>query len=542
MPDDFEHFDEGVRGKGDQDRLEPIEGGERLRLEHVMEERRIDDRDLKSHGCEYGEDELRVREQTDLPDGLARRSHGEDEEQFEEHDGREGDGPGSDGIGPFLQFEEEHAERADRQDRRDDEDQEKDVPREHALPRIARRPVHDVRRVRVHAERESRQSVRHEVDPEKLHRREERKEPGVSDGEGRDEHDEDLARVRGKEEGDELPDVLVDPPAFLHRRDDGREVVVGEDHVCALLGHVGPRDPHRDAQIGSLQGGCVVHTVAGHGDDVTRLLPGVHDAHLVFRGDPRIDPDAFHLTCEVRVGHLLKLFPGEGEVAFAEDPHLPGHGHRRSLWSPVIMTTRIRAFLQRRIASIASERGASIIPARPRNVRSASSVSSFRGGNSPWNSRTARPITRNARVANSWFRNWYWLRSYSDKGLRSPSTMWWEQLARIRSGAPFTWRIAGTPARRRSLSPSGKERTVRPSDSGNCAWRVDIFFRSEVKAISATRGHLARMAAGSMPARRAATRSAPSVGSPSTIHRVPSCRSTASLHRTPHSRSCCNPG
>src|SRR5438067_12746048 len=100
-----------------------------------MEERGIDDRDLKGHGREHGEDELRVREQTDLPDGLARRSHGEDKEQFEEHYGRESDGPGSDGIGPLLQFEEEHAERADREDRRDDEDQEEDVPREHALPR-----------------------------------------------------------------------------------------------------------------------------------------------------------------------------------------------------------------------------------------------------------------------------------------------------------------------------------------------------------------------------------------------------------------------
>src|SRR5438046_10197497 len=103
MPDDFEHFDEGVRGKGDQDRLEPIEGGERLRLEHVMEERRIDDRDLKSHGCEYGEDELRVREQTDLPDGLAWSSHGEDEEQLEEHDAREVARPTSAGDAAYLQ-------------------------------------------------------------------------------------------------------------------------------------------------------------------------------------------------------------------------------------------------------------------------------------------------------------------------------------------------------------------------------------------------------------------------------------------------------
>ena len=54
----------------------------------------------------------------------------------------------------------------------------------------------------------------------------------------------------------------------------------------------------------------------------------------MFRGDPRVDPDPFHLTYEVRVGHLLELFPGEGEVALAEDPHFPGHRHRGELVVP----------------------------------------------------------------------------------------------------------------------------------------------------------------------------------------------------------------
>src|SRR5439155_707768 len=74
------------------------------------------------------------------------------------------------------------------------------------------------------------------------------------------------------------------------------------------------------------------------------------------------------------------------------------------------------------------------------------------------------------------------------------------------------------------------------------AWRVDIFFRSDVNAISATRGHFARTASGSMPPRRAATKRAPSVGSPSTTQRGPSLLRTASLHRAPHSRSRCRPG
>src|SRR2546428_710852 len=69
-----------------------------------------------------------------------------------------------------------------------------------------------------------------------------------------------------------------------------------------------------------------------------------------------------------------------------------------SLWSPVIITTRMPAFLQRRIASIASDRGASIMPASPRNVRSTSRVSSVSRGTSPWNSRMANPITLPSRL------------------------------------------------------------------------------------------------------------------------------------------------
>src|SRR3989454_6716566 len=85
--------------------------------------------------------------------------------------------------------------------------------------------------------------------------------------EGRDEHDQDLPRVRGEEEGDELPDVLVDPAAFLDRGHDGRKVVVGQDHVRALLRDVRSGDPHRDAEVGPFEGGGVVDAVAGHRDD-----------------------------------------------------------------------------------------------------------------------------------------------------------------------------------------------------------------------------------------------------------------------------------
>src|SRR3989475_7414749 len=115
MPKDLEHFDERECGERNQDRLEPIEGRERLRFEDAVQERRVDHRDLEGHRCEHGDDQFRVREQADLPNRLARRSHREHEEELEEHDRREGDRTGSGGVGPLLQFQKENPEGADRQ-------------------------------------------------------------------------------------------------------------------------------------------------------------------------------------------------------------------------------------------------------------------------------------------------------------------------------------------------------------------------------------------------------------------------------------------
>ena len=77
--------------------------------------------------------------------------------------------------------------------------------------------------------------------------------------------------------------------ALAHRRDDGGEVVVGQDHVGRLLGDVGAGDAHRDADVGRLQRRRVVDAVAGHRDDVAVGLQRVDDAQLVLRRDARVD-------------------------------------------------------------------------------------------------------------------------------------------------------------------------------------------------------------------------------------------------------------
>ena len=106
------------------------------------------------------------------------------------------------------------------------------------------------------------------------------------------EHRQDLAGVAGEQVVDELLDVVVDPPPLLDGRHDGGEVVVGDDHVRDLLGHVGPGDAHGHADVGFLDRRGVVDAVAGHGHDVAPLAPGPDDPQLVLRRDAGVDRDA----------------------------------------------------------------------------------------------------------------------------------------------------------------------------------------------------------------------------------------------------------
>ena len=72
-----------------------------------------------------------------------------------------------------------------------------------------------------------------------------------------------------------------------HRRDDGGEVVVGEDHLRGFLGHLGPGDAHGHADVGGLQRRRVVDAVAGHRHDLALGLERVDDAAACASGATR---------------------------------------------------------------------------------------------------------------------------------------------------------------------------------------------------------------------------------------------------------------
>lgn len=73
-------------------------------------------------------------------------------------------------------------------------------------------------------------------------------------------------------ECEEVLDVVEDALALLDGAEDGAEVVVCEDHVRGLLGHVGTKFAHADADVCLLQRGSVVHAIASHGHNVTAAL------------------------------------------------------------------------------------------------------------------------------------------------------------------------------------------------------------------------------------------------------------------------------
>ena len=100
-----------------------------------------------------------------------------------------------------------------------------------------------------------------------------------------------------------------------HGRDDGGEVVVGDDERGRLARHVGAAAAHCHADVGRLEGGRVVHAVAGHRDDLARGAERLHEAQLLLGHDPREHRGAASALAERRVVEGVELRPGADRLA-----------------------------------------------------------------------------------------------------------------------------------------------------------------------------------------------------------------------------------
>ncbi len=183
----------------------------------------------------------------------------------------------------------------------------------------SRRAPHDAVLLRLEGEHEAEEHGGRHVDPEDLDRQD--RQRGAQEHGGQD--DQSLAQVRRQGPGDELGEVVEDAATLLDRGLDGGEVVVGQDHVGGVLGHVGPGDPHGDADIRLLERGRVVHAVAGHRDHVAARLERLHEAQLLLGRHAREHVGVVGRGDELGVLQRRHLGAGQGPGRSPSSPPAP---------------------------------------------------------------------------------------------------------------------------------------------------------------------------------------------------------------------------
>src|SRR5690554_277778 len=176
---------------------------------------------------------------------------------------------------------------------------------------------------RIHAQRQCRQAVGHQVDPQDQDRRE--RVAYIEDG--GDKNQQHLPHIGREQELNGFQNIVVDTTPLLHCPDDGSEVIVGEDHIGGILRHLRTHDTHRYTYIGLLECRRIVHPVTGHRHYLTLRLPCFYDTHLVLGCNTGVDGVILYITVERLIGHLHQIGAGYSLVALLVDPYLLSDSH-----------------------------------------------------------------------------------------------------------------------------------------------------------------------------------------------------------------------
>ena len=173
-----------------------------------------------------------------------------------------------------------------------------------------------------HTQRNGGQGVGHQIDPQKLHR----KQGSLVPQDHSEEYGENLTDIGAQQEADHLADIGIDAAALAHCVYDGGEVVIRQGHVSGTLGYVRTGDTHSASDIGGLQGGSIVYTVTGHRYNLALTLPSLYDADLVFGGNAGVYGNIFNLCIQFGVGHSIQLGTGDSTVALFQNTQFPCDG------------------------------------------------------------------------------------------------------------------------------------------------------------------------------------------------------------------------
>jgi hypothetical protein len=96
--------------------------------------------------------------------------------------------------------------------------------------------------------------------------------------------------------------------------EDGREVIVREDHVGGFLGDVGAVHAHGNANIGLFEGWRVIDPISRHGDNIAAGLERPDDLQLVVWIRSRKDGCVVQCSGEVLFRHLVDFVASEDRL------------------------------------------------------------------------------------------------------------------------------------------------------------------------------------------------------------------------------------
>ena len=183
----------------------------------------------------------------------------------------------------------------------------KSVTRDNRFVLGARVLFHNTVFGRVETEGNSGEPISHKVHPQQL----DREENLGKSPHGGDKDSNDFPNVGTDKVTDKLLGVIVDAAALLNGRDNGREVIISEDHLGRALGHRGT-GTHSQPNVSRLQSGGIVHTVSGHGNDFVLSFQAPHQLLLVDGLDTGEKTGLLDGIELLLVGHELELVTGEG--------------------------------------------------------------------------------------------------------------------------------------------------------------------------------------------------------------------------------------
>ncbi len=109
-------------------------------------------------------------------------------------------------------------------------------------------------------------------------------------------HGHDFSQIGRKKKNHRLTDIFIDTPALLDGPLNGSKVVVRQNDLRGLSGHIRTVPSHGNPNVRSLQGRRIVHTVSGHGHNLSLCFESPDNTHLGFRRHPGEDPHIIQLS------------------------------------------------------------------------------------------------------------------------------------------------------------------------------------------------------------------------------------------------------